>query len=197
MMETMKLFAELLDERLRSGVPTTEDAVRYTFFHALLASSGYRHTDVVLELPHPAMEGAQIDLVVRARGELPSFAGEFKYDRTNPGGTTQNRTQRAGAVFNDLFRLARVPDSLTPAKYFIYLTDPEMASYFRNPSNELPRFFELPIGQSFPVTHGFVAARARTFREKIRGSITECTAVGALRRELAGGHCLRIYEVRP
>src|SRR5436309_2964376 len=99
--QTFRSFASLLNERLQRGVQTTEDCIRYTFFHAAL-QEGIAHTDVVLEYRHPAIVGAQIDTLITRDGGV---AIEFKYDRANPGGTNQNRTQRAAAVLNDIFRL--------------------------------------------------------------------------------------------
>jgi hypothetical protein len=41
------MFAELLERRLKRGVFTTEDAVRYTFFIALVQALNLRPEDIV------------------------------------------------------------------------------------------------------------------------------------------------------
>ena len=41
------MFAELLEHRLKRGVFTTEDAVRYTFFIALVQALNLRPEDIV------------------------------------------------------------------------------------------------------------------------------------------------------
>ena len=92
-----KQFSTLLGERFALGVFTTEDSIRYTFYTALLSSGGLKHTDVILEHPHPVIPGAK-DTMIRGTDERSPVAVEFKYDRGNPGGKNQNRTQRAAAV---------------------------------------------------------------------------------------------------
>ena|SRR5213593_1895018 len=134
--EAFERFANLLTERLELRVFTTEDSIRYTFYAALVAS-GLKHTDLVLEFPHPAIPEAEIDTIVREGDGRQPVAIEFKYDRANPGGTNQNRTKRAAAALVDIYRLVKVPPSLATVKYFVYVTDGEMAGYFRNPANRL------------------------------------------------------------
>ena len=196
MREVFKSFANLLNERFASGVYTTEDSVRYTFFCALLSNSICEHKDIVLERPHPTIKRAEMDTLILSGVSRPSIAIEFKYDRKNPGGTNQNRTQRAGAVFNDLFRLARVTESVALRRYFVYLTDAEMASYFQNPQNGLEYFFELPEGQLFTLDKPFIAAHAKTFREKVEKTQIECSVAGLFSTEMRDGHSLRVYEIK-
>jgi len=62
---TFKQFSTLLGERLGLEVFTTEDSIRYTFYTALLSSTGLKHTDVILEHPHPVIPGAEIDTIIR------------------------------------------------------------------------------------------------------------------------------------
>jgi hypothetical protein len=196
MRKAIKVFATLLNERLVAGTYTTEDSVRYTFFHALLSSGVCGHTDVALELPHPTIRRAKIDTLITTRADAPSVALEFKYDRIIPSGRNLPRTRKAGAVFKDLFRLARVPEPTAKVKYFVYLTDSKMASYFRNPDNGFRDFFELDGGQSFALTPAFVAARTETFQKEIGANQITCTAIGVFSREVSNEHSLRIYEVK-
>ena len=196
MREVFKAFANLLDERFASEVYTTEDSVRYTFFYALLSNGICEHKDIVLERPHPTIKRAEMDTLILSGVSRPSIAIEFKYDRRNPGGTNQNRTQRAGAVFNDLFRLARVTESIALRRYFVYLTDAEMALYFQNPQNGLKDFFELPEGQLFTLDAALIAARAKTFREKVEKTQIECSVTGLFSTEVSDEHLLRVYKIK-
>jgi hypothetical protein len=185
-------FASLLRERLAARAFTTEDSVRYSFYCAL-ASEGVYHTDMILEYPHPSLPGAEIDTVIRPSGERPPLAFEFKYDRANPGGRNQNRTQRAGAVFRDIFRLAKVPPEIATAKYFIYATDSEMAGYFRNPANRLAEMFESGVepmryGQS--VFSGF----SQTFLSSIAELCCDCHVSRVFSADL-DTHCVRVWSV--
>ena len=193
--KNIELFAKLLDGRLKTGTFMTEDSVRDTCLNAMFSNGICRHTDVVLEKPNPTIEKAKLDAVVTARDNEPSMAFEFKYSRKNPGQTNQPRTQKAGDVFNDVFRLARVPESTAKFTYFVYLTDCEMASYFRNPPSGLRDFFQLREGESFKLTPDFVARRAETFRRRVKTNEIECAATSIFSREIANEHSLRIYEI--
>jgi hypothetical protein len=104
MNKAFTLFADLLGERLADEVTTTEDTVRYTFFYALLSTSSCSHKDIIIETPHSGIKGKKkVDFVVTARDDRPSMVFEFKYDRRIPSGRNLNTTNRAGAVFNDIF----------------------------------------------------------------------------------------------
>jgi hypothetical protein len=195
MQETFKLFANMLDERFSSKAFTTEDSIRYTFFLALHIRNVWKHTDIVLEHPHQTKTGAEIDVLIGSRGDMPSMAVEFKYDRRIASGKNQPRTQKVGAMFNDIFRLAHVPKIQAVTKYFIYVTDSEMASYFRNPANGFRDFFALPISQSFRLDTSFAKSRAATFQSRLTVEVVDCTVICSLARELNGGNSLRIYEI--
>ena len=197
MHQAFELFATQLDERLTTGVLTTEDSVRYTFFYALLLSEVCEHTDVILEAPHPALQRAEIDTFITGSANLPSTALEFKYHRMIPSGAHQPRPMKAGGVFNDIFRLSHTPNQVATERYLVYLTDSEMASYFRNPRNGLDAFFGLSGGQSMAVTPGFLAARSKTFQNEVKNSQTECTVVGLFKRDMSKDHTLRIFGIRP
>jgi len=60
---TFKEFQALLGQRLLSGIYTTEDAVRYTFFAALLRQA-VDPKMVAMEYPHPTTRNARVDTVV-------------------------------------------------------------------------------------------------------------------------------------
>lgn len=193
----LQVFSSLIDERLSSGVFTTEDSVRYTFFLALLEAKFCKHTDIVLEMPHPTIPKAEVDLYICAGGNRPATAFEFKFDRPIPSEKNAPRTQKAGAVFKDLFRLARVPKETATQRFFIYLTAHEMAAYFRNPVNNLVSFFELPEGQCYALGPNFVLGQAATFQNVVGNWYINCQLTGAFRRNLSQQHFLRIFVVGP
>ena len=134
-------FADLLDARFRNDIHTSEDAVRYTLFASMLYQD-IPADSLSFEYPHPTIDGAKIDTWFQKDGEKP-IAIEFKYDRVIPSGRNQPRTQKAGSVFHDLYRLLLVNTSIGATCYFVYVTTAEMAAYFTNPGNGHNAFFEL------------------------------------------------------
>jgi hypothetical protein len=189
---TLERFSDLLSVRLNKGVFTTEDSVRHTFFTAPLQQSGLNSEDVVLEYSHPSINGAKIDTWI------PSFDGgglaiEFKYDRDIPSGKNTPRTQKAGKVFHDLYRLGQIKDGTR--RLFIYLTGPEMALYFSNPGNGLIEFFSLTQGRTFPIDSAFMSGKSSTFATSV-SKAPDVVVAGLYGCSLPGKHELRAYEVR-
>jgi hypothetical protein len=189
-----KYFGSALNERLERNVPTTEDSVRYTFFYAILQENSVSHTDIVLEYPHPALSGAEIDTLIGLNTAWAT-ALEFKFDRGNPGGTNQNRTQRAAAVLNDIFRLARVPSNIAARKFFIYVTDIEMASYFSNPVNRLCEFYGVCGDIRFALGQSLLNGAPKTLAGGIERLLIDCQVAGIFSMELARKHAIRVFEV--
>ena len=187
-------FARLLTERIQAGVRTTEDTVRYTFYNALRESGRFGHTEIVLEYPHPTIGGAEIDTLIQPK-QGSSAAIEFKYDRGNKGGTNQNRTQRAGLALADMFRLAKVPNEIAANRFFLYVTDSEMAGYFKNPTNRLHQFFE--SGSRLALSAGLFAGFAQTLLARIEPLACDCEVHCAFAADLPGGHCVRVWHVLP
>ena len=188
-------FSSMLDERFSNSVYTTEDSIRYTLFLSLLKNNVCQHADIILELPHTAIKNAEIDAVISPPNSKESIAFEFKYDRQNPSQTNQNRTQRAGAVFKDIFRLAYIPPSTARRKLFVYITDSEMASYFDNPHNKLNTFFHLRKGHSYDITPSFISSKATTFQNSLKNLYKPCKVISQFSSQLSGNHFARIYEV--
>lgn len=195
MYKIIELFTTLLNERLATDTITTEDSVRYTFFHALLLGNYCHHTEITLELPHPNLDG-EIDTFIAASNDRQSVALEFKYDREIPSGQSLNSTNRAGVVFDDLFRLAHIPQAIAQVKYFIYVTDSIMASYFQNERNGYKGFFDVRIGEVFEVNKDFLGSRPKSFRDKISCETVPCRICGVFARQLAKEHSIRGYEVK-
>jgi hypothetical protein len=142
--EAFPRFAELLERRFQRGVYTTEDALRYTYFAALL-ESGMRPEEVELERPFPGQEKAELDDVAAG---VPPAVLEFKFHRPPPGGMNQNKTWLAGAVFRDFMRLAVAGPRLGAQAFFVYVADREMSVYFQN---QHPELWSLAEGEAFAV----------------------------------------------
>lgn len=185
-------FGNLLDERFKRGVVTTEDSVRYTFFAALL-QVGVKPHQVVLEYPHPAIERAKIDTWLPSYKE-GSVAFEFKYDRDPPGGKNQPKTQKAGYVFKDLHRQVHVAKGVGVRSYFVYVTSEEMAVYFRNPNNGYTDFWDLGKGSELEIDEQYFYNKPKTFLNTL-GGIFQAKVVGVFSRGLSGENYLRAYEV--
>jgi hypothetical protein len=64
--QVLEHFSAMLSARLEAKVFTTEDSIRYTFYSAAALYGGVRHTEVVLEYPHPTMPDARIDTFLLA-----------------------------------------------------------------------------------------------------------------------------------
>lgn len=193
--ETFNCFADLVEERLKPGIFSTEDSIRYTFFLALIQSGYCHHIEVELEKSHPTIKGAEIDLLVRKNIDRPSFACEFKYDRINPSLQISARTQSAGALFKDMFRLAHIPKEIADSLYVIYLTDIEMARYYRNPKNRMANLLDLSEEDNYYLDSTFVDNKAKTFRTAVQNLIFPCNLHQVFRKDYPGSYYLRIYQV--
>jgi hypothetical protein len=187
-------FAELLARRFERNVFATEDSVRYTLFHALYVSSGLRPEDIVLEQDHSIIARAKVDMWI------PSFAGrsyaiEFKYDRAIPSQMNTQRTQKAGHVLKDIFRLARLHADDTTVAIFVYLAAREMTRYMTGHANGLSDLFGLKPGGDLSVNEHFFAGRSNTLRAAA-GEIITCSLSVLLSCSLPQEHELRVYRVR-
>jgi len=195
MNDIFELFSRFLEERLLSGAFTTEDSVRYTFFYALINCNFCQPFEIILEQPHPTIQNAKVDLFIQTKGERSATAVEFKYDRPIPSEKNVPKTQKAGSVIKDLFRLARVPNEFASRRYFIYLNTPEMATYFRNPQNHMDSFFELPEGRTLLIDPNYISGNAATFGKVLGTMPIDCKVSNVLHRDLSQKHFLRIYQI--
>lgn len=187
-------FSDLMQERISRSVHTTEDSIRYTFFHAVTNSLSLRPPDVILEYPHPTIEKKLVDTVVPPKDTRPGLVLEFKYDRENPGGRNQPKTMKAGMVFKDLFRLARF-DLENYRRFFVYATDREMAVYFGNRPHRLEDFFNLEEGCELRIDDEYMARRPATFVKAVGDLFIGCTVTCHLERVVGSNLWLRIYEI--
>jgi hypothetical protein len=141
------------------------------------------------------MTGAKVDTVIAAAAKRESMAFEFKYDRGNPGGSNQNRTQRAAKALIDLFRLVKVPTDVAAAKYFVYVTDAEMAGYFRNPVNRLHDLFELAEDAEHLLGPDSFRGFSRTLTAMVEPLMCACVVARVFAADLTANHYLRIFRV--
>ena len=81
---TFDKFGELLDERLLRHVYTTEDSIRYTFFHCLTSHAGINPVDIILEQPHPAIDGAKVDLYIPSLDDREGLSLRIQIRQGNP-----------------------------------------------------------------------------------------------------------------
>ena len=161
MRKTFERFTQLLQHRLKRRISTTEDSVRYTFFHA----TALHPSKVVLEEFHSRkkQERKRIDAILRLPADC-SVAIEFKFHRALRAGGHRPRPHQAGALIADVGRLHRYKpaEGRCAGKYLVYLTDGEMAKYIRNPRNGLNQLLDQsPTG--FKITTGFFQSKSATF----------------------------------
>lgn len=191
-------FAELLSERFSHQIFTTEDSVRYTFYHCLGQYTSLKPSDIVLEHPHSYITRGEIDTCVLDKNSDPEAIIEFKYHRPLPSGHNTRRTEHAAEVFADLFRLALFEPLRELRRYFIYVTASEMANYFLNPENQLNDFFNLGYGEHMSiVVEKLLLGRAASFTSAIGKHVVDCNVIGRFSRDLPFEYCVRIYEVQP
>lgn len=190
--DVLPAFGDLLNTRLGKSVFTTEDSVRYTLFAAILERTSLRPEEIVLEQPHPSIQRAQIDTWILPTASRRGIAIEFKYDREIPSSQNTPRTQKAGKVFHDLYRLGLAPANLS--RIFVYLSGSEMSSYFLNQSNGLAGFFSLPASQSLKIDATFLHGRSNTFTQAC-SQVPDVAVKLIYSRSLPRQHELRVFEV--
>lgn len=189
-------FESLLNTRLLKGVYTTEDSVRYTLFYCLTKYGNIDPSQIVLEKPHSSIERGLVDAYILPLDSEEGLVFEFKYDRGIPSGKNTPRTQKAGKVFADIFRLALFKADHPINRYFVYVTDDEMATYFENPNNQVDDFFNLPIGKELRINEKYINLHPSTFVSSVGENIVECDLICRLSRN-SDKFASRIYEVKP
>jgi len=194
--EIFQQFAKLIEERFYKKVYTTEDSIRYTLFYCLTRSGGIHPSDIILEYPHPRIPRAKIDTYISPKNEYSELVFEFKFDRGIPSGNTSPRTQQAGKIFADIFRLALFELNDNVQRYFVYVTDNEMATYFQNLSNQLNDFFNLTFGNILKIDKQYIEKLPNTFTESLGNNVIDCEIVCRLNKELESKFWVRIYEIK-
>jgi hypothetical protein len=151
--------------------------------------------EVNLEMPHPTIGDAEIDLVIEKVDKTFSAAFEFKYDRHITDEIYLSETQQAGEVLNSVFLLARIPQRVYTGRYFIYVTDQKMATYFQNPKNGLSGFFNLSGDRVLKMDTDFIINNAKALHNVVEDMFVVCSVQGVFSQEISGGHSVRIYKV--
>lgn len=187
-------FGEFLDERFTKQVFTTEDSIRYTFFYCLTQYFSLKHTEIILEYPHPKIKGAEIDTFIKTdSGNSQVF--EFKYDRSIPSERNIPKTQKAGKLFSDIFRLSLYKQAFPEARcFFIYVTDREMAVYFRNNDNNLVDFFDKINENTLAIDESYIKKHPNTF-VKNAGNIIPTKIKLVTKMDFKSNNYLRVYEI--
>lgn len=196
MNEVFKQFVTLLEERLLKRIYTTEDSIRYTLFYCLTNSGRFHPTDIILEYPHSRIPEKKVDLYIPGKDGSSDFVFEFKFDREIPSGKNSPRPQKAGKIFADLFRLALFKSGDHVKRFFLYVTDKEMAAYFQNPSNQLEEFFNLNPGNGLLIDRNYIERHSKTFINSSGIDGVDCQIVNQLKREIRPSFWVRIYEVK-
>ncbi|MGB3442069.1 MAG: hypothetical protein WBA97_25260 [Actinophytocola sp.] len=105
------------------GALLTEDAVRFCAARALVAA-GVKAAWLRVEVPHPALKGARVDLAVW--GDRPVALIELKYPR-EPNPANAAWTMTLGEVLKDFYRLATYPGAVD--RVFIYVESAHLRRY--------------------------------------------------------------------
>jgi len=189
-------FAKLLENRFIKEVYTTEDSIRYTLFYCLTHYGKIHPSDIILEHPHSHISGAKIDTYIPPQNDRCGLAFEFKFDRKIPSERNSPKTQKAGRVFVDIFRLALFYSNNEKInRYFVYVTDKEMATYF---CNQLDDFFNLAQGKILRIDEEYITKnRPNTFVNCVKNFIINCEVISRLRENFLSKIWVRIYEVKP
>lgn len=191
-----KEFAELLNNRFKTGIFTKEDAIRYTFFYSICKNM-FKPEDVILEDRHPFLEGEkEIDMRIESSENSDELVFEFKYDvkRTS----ISPKPYKAGKLFADIFRLEKFKSGYSSHSrcFLIYVTDFELADYMSKDENRLDDFFNLQEGKLLKINSEYIHNHSNTFvNEASKYGITDCQILSCLSDVLANDHFLRIYEV--
>jgi hypothetical protein len=170
-----KAFNQLLHRRRARGSLNKEDAIRYSFFHALVTTGLVDPADVFLETLHTGLAGRrEVDLMVPRREGTPGLLIEFKYDTRLQGSGNLNRTKRAAAVLFDLYRLSTYEPEQPWRRLMVYVSESEMVGHFRSARNGLADFFDGPAdsdigalvqantGKTFTASFGDTVPNTRT-----------------------------------
>lgn len=196
MYELFEEFSIQLERRFIKGAYTTEDAIRYTMFDCLKSKMELESSSFNLEYPHPEIPNSRIDMYIPSDNEFPGFIFEFKFDRVIPSQKNINKTQRAGKAFADIFRLSKfIPNQKKIYRYFTYVTDKEMAIYFKNPNDQLSDFFELEVGKSLYIDKEYIENHSNTFVNTVKGLVNPCMVRMCYKKDYNEDKWLRIYDI--
>ncbi|HEX6751356.1 MAG TPA: hypothetical protein VF092_28955 [Longimicrobium sp.] len=186
-------FGKLMQERIVHGTHTTEDAVRYMFFHTLVCA-GYRPENISLEEPLPDHPTRRLDTVVYDRSGHRQILVEFKFHRMKQA--VQPKPQLAGGLYRDLFRLAFAQAKTGAKAFLVYITDRGMADYLEQPKHGCSEIFLLAEESSVDIGSRSLHGKSKTFSHALDGFLYPATVRCAYRREFSNGQQLIIFSIK-
>ncbi len=212
-------FASLLIERFRTIIDgesylkgiyqESEDTIRYMLFYTLTMIGRVDPIDIYLEYPHedlPGKEYAKLDTFIAPRGQRQALAFEIKFKIKPPSIMSLPKPDIAGSAFVDILRLAVFKPSEEIKRYFIYIVDNEMITYYNNPANRLYEFFNLELNTGFKLTREYLLSRPETMKKRIYQNLgkpskwPEPIIICRYKNDLKIRNntiAIRIYEVKP
>jgi hypothetical protein len=191
----LELFSELLQERLKRHRTLTEDEIENSLNYSLVERGNLAEFEIRMEFEHPSLPEKKLDSYVAASDSHGAAAWEVKYDRKPPGGMNQPKSNKAGALINDVFRLAGLSEDEQLERVLIYVTDEEMVGYFKNPRNQFGSFFDLAPGESFPFDSAWVASLSASVKKWVKAPGKLCRVNAIYSAQLSANVALRVYAV--
>ncbi len=195
--DVLQLFAELLQERLKRQRNLNEDEIQDSLNHSLIERGNLAEFEIRMEFEHPSLPGKKIDSYVAASDSHAAAAWEVKHDRRPPGGMNQPRSNRAGALINDIFRLASFSEDEDMERILVYITDEEMVGYYRNSENQFGSFLDLGPAESFTLDPFWVASLSASVRKWVKAPGKLCRVNAIFSAQLSTRVALRVYTVFP
>jgi hypothetical protein len=189
-------FASSVSIRLQRGVHTSEDAIRYTFFWAILNELHLRPEDIILEHSHTGIDRAEVDFYLPVCDGTPGFIAEFKYHRKGAATTASPRPLQAGAIIRDFDRLSRYVTSTQLQRYLVYVTDSEMHNYLSKRRDDVGRFYDGASVDDVRIDEAYVSGASQTLRD-YAGAISPCTVRLAFGLDAPPNCFIRIWTVQP
>jgi hypothetical protein len=193
----LELFSGLLRERVNRQRTLTEDEIQNSLNYALVERGNLREFEIRMEFEHPSLPVKKLDSYIAASDSHAAAAWEVKYDRKPPSGVNQPRANKAGALINDIFRLAGLSEDGELERVLIYVTDEEMVGYYRNPGNQFGSFFDLAPGDSFTFDPTWVASLNASVNKLVKATGKLCRVNAIYSEQLSDSVALRVYAVVP
>jgi hypothetical protein len=190
-------LAEATRERLPASSSFSEEDLRHSVVAALESVGMFPKGAVRLNYKHPAFDRKKVDLYLLPYSGQNAIACELKYDRAIPSGGNQARSMRAGALLNDVFRLAHFKETTDLERFLIYLTDQEMLNYLRNPKNGFDSLVAGSDGPTLTINSSFLVGRAKSVTKMIRVPQVRCSVSTILGRNIGQDHHLFVWFVLP
>jgi hypothetical protein len=190
-------LAEVLRRKFLISPKLSEEDLRYCVVETLESFGMFPKGSIHLNYQHPFFEGKRVDLFLPAYYGQDAIVCELKYDRTIPSGYNQPRSMKAGAILNDLLRLAHFRANTEVERFLIHLTDREMLNYLQNPPNGFAPLFSDQTWPLLVITSSFLGDRASSVKKMVKVPDIECSVFTALRQDVGQNHHLSVFFVQP